>query len=146
MAAQFRAPFGDFLIANWTQFPPEYSRTLAFGIVFIVLAIIFTIVIENFYERSPIMPRFPLVDPIVGGILGVVEAGIVIGCAILILDPYFRGVGANVSPAELLFLRDLDHAVDVSQVARIYRHDLIPDFLVLFGGLMPDDVRAVFAR
>ena len=30
--------------------------------------------IEIFYERSPILPRYPLVDPILGGVLGVIEA------------------------------------------------------------------------
>ena len=145
-AAQVRGPLGDFLIGNWTQFPPDYSRMLAFGLVFVVTAIALTIVIENFYERSPIMPRYPLVDPIVGGLLGIVEAGVIIGAGIMILDSYFRGVGIDAHPTEIFALRDFDHAVDVSQTAKIFRHDLIPDFLFLVGFFIPEDIRALFQR
>jgi uncharacterized membrane protein required for colicin V production len=144
LAAQVRGPLGDFLIGNWTQFPPEYTRMLAFGLVFLVLSILFTIVIENFYERSRIVPRYPWVDPIVGGILGMFQAALIIGILILILDSYFRGVGTVAKASEFLLLRDLDHAIDVSQTAKIFRHDLIPAFFVLFGGLLPGDVRALY--
>lgn len=146
LAAQIRNPLSDFLISNWTQFLPEYSRMLAFGLVFVVAVLAFTIVIESFYERSAILPRYHLVDPIVGGILGVFQALIIIGAAIMILDSYFRSVGAAVHTAELLFVRDFFNAIDVSQTAKIFRHDLIPAFFVLLGGLFPEDVRALFPR
>ena len=144
LAAQIRAPFGGFLSGNWTQFPPEYSRMLAFGLVFVAASLVFTIVIQSVYERSQILPRFPYVDPLVGGLLGLVQAAMVIGGAVMILDSYFLGVGATIQPAELLFLRDFTNAVDVSTAAAIYRHDLFPGFFGLFGGLIPEDVRAVF--
>ena len=146
LAAQVRGPFGDFLIGNWTQFPPEYSRMLAFGIVFLVSALAFTVVVQAAYEPSPVMPRFPYVDHILGGILGVIQGGIIVGVAILILDSYFRDVGAIVRPNELPFLRDFAHAIDVSQTAKIYRHDLIPDFFFLLGGFIPVEIRALFPR
>ena len=146
LAAQVRGPLGDFLVGNWTQFPAEYSRMLAFGLVFVIASVTFTIIIENVYERSPILPRYRPIDPLVGGILGVVEAGIAIGAGIIILDSYFRDVGAIVRPNELLFIRDFWHALDVSATARIYREDLIPAFFVLFGGLFPEDIRALFPR
>ena len=146
LAAQIRGPLGDFLIGNWTQFPPEYSRMLAFGLVFAVASIAFTIVIENFYERSPVLPRFQYVDPIVGGLLGVIQAGIIIGAVVLVLDSYYRTAGTLVRPTELLILRDFNHAIDVSQTARIYRHDLIPAFFAILGGLIPEDIRALFPR
>jgi len=144
LAAQIRGPFGDFLIGNWTQFLPEYSRMLGFGLLFVVASLGFTIFIEQVYERSPIVPRFPVVDPIVGGLLGVFQGGVIIGAAVLILDSYFRGVGALVRPAEVVFLRDFNHAIDVSQTAEIFRNNLIPAFFVLFGGLIPEDIRALF--
>jgi hypothetical protein len=146
LAAQIRNPLSDFLISNWTQFLPEYSRMLAFGLVFVVAVVAFTIVIESFYERSVIAPKYHLVDPIVGGILGVLQGGILIGAAIMILDSYFRGAGAEVHNAELPLLRDFFLAIDVSQTAKIFRHDVIPAFFVLLGGLFPEDVRALFPR
>jgi hypothetical protein len=146
LAAQLRGPFGDFLIGNWTQFPASYSRMLGFAFVFVVASIAFTIVIENFYERSPVMPRYPVVDPLLGGILGVVQAGVIIGAGIIILDTYFRAAGSIPAANELFVLRDLDHAIDVSQTAKIYRHDLIPGFFLLVGWLIPEDIRALFPR
>jgi hypothetical protein len=147
LAAQIRNPLSDFLISNWTQFAPEYSRMLAFGLVFVVATVAFTIVIESFYERSVIAPKYHLVDPIVGGILGVLQGGLLIGAAIMILDSYFRTpIGSTPHPAELILLRDFFHAIDVSQTAKIFRHDVIPAFFVLLGGLFPEDVRALFPR
>jgi hypothetical protein len=146
LAAQIRGPFGDFLIGNWTQFPAEYSRMLGFALVFLVAAIAFAIVIENFYERSPVMPRYPLVDPILGGMLGVIEAGVIIGAGIIILDSYFRGAGSIPASTEIFPLRDLDHAIDVSQTAKIFRQDIIPAFFLLVGWLIPEDIRALFPR
>jgi hypothetical protein len=146
LAAQIRGPFGDFLIGNWTQFPADYSRMLGFAFVFIVASVAFTIVIENIYERSPVMPRYPWVDPILGGFLGVVEASVIIGAGIIILDSYFKGTGLIPANNEILALRDLDHAIDVSQTAKLFRHDLIPDFFFLIGWLIPEDIRALFPR
>ena len=144
VAAQLRGPFGDFLVQNWTSLPPDYSRMIAFGLSFIVLVVAFAIAIQAYYERSKIVPRYPALDPLVGGILGVVEAMVVIGLGILILDSYFRGAGLSLSPAEFLTLRDLDHAIDISQTAKIFRHDLIPGFLFLLGAFIPEEIRQLF--
>lgn len=146
LAAQIRGPFGDFLIGNWTQFPAAYSRMLGFAFLFIVSSVAFTILIENVYERSPVMPRHPWLDPILGGILGVIEAGVIIGAGIIILDSYFKAAGLTPAATEIFAVRDLDHAIDVSQTARIYRHELIPGFFFLVGWLIPEDIRALFPR
>jgi uncharacterized membrane protein required for colicin V production len=146
LAGQIRGPFGDFLIGNWTQFPADYSRMLGFALVFVFATLAFTILIETYKDRSHIMPRHRYVDPIVGGLLGVFQAGVVIGAGILILDSYFRGTGIDIHPTEILFVRDFDHAVDVSETAQIYRHDLIPTFFALIGGVFPQDIRQLFPR
>jgi uncharacterized membrane protein required for colicin V production len=144
LSAQLRGPVGDFLGRNWTQFPSEYSQMLGWGLTFLVLWIAFGIAIQIYYERSKILPRHPYVDPIVGGLLGVVEGGLLIGVLVLILDSYFRAAGLVVNPSEFLTLRDLDHAIDVSQTARIYRETLIPGLLFFIGALIPAEVRALF--
>jgi uncharacterized membrane protein required for colicin V production len=147
VAAQVRGPFSDFLIANWTQFPAAYSRMLGFFIVFAVLSIAFTIVIEAVYERSPVLPRFPLFDPIVGGILGVVQAVIFLGILVIIGDSWFKTPGgALAGPAEISFLREFYHAIDVSQTALILRDDVIPVFFLAFGGLFPQDILDLFPK
>src|SRR5262249_32971996 len=144
LSAQLRGPVGDFLTRNWTQFPSEYSEMIGWGLTFLVLWIAFGIAIQIYYERSKILPRYPWVDPILGGILGVVEGGILVGILVMIMDSYFRGAGLVVNPAEFLTLRDLDHAIDVSFTAQIYRETFIPAFLFLIGALIPEDVRKLF--
>ena len=146
VSAQLRAPFGDFLAQNWTQFPSAYSRMIGWGLVFLVLVIAFAIGIQVYYERSKIFPRYPMVDPLVGGIAGVLQGGLLIGVGILILDSYFKGPGLLLNPAEFLILRDINHAMDVSQTARLFRTDLIPFLMFFLGGLMPEEARQLFSR
>jgi uncharacterized membrane protein required for colicin V production len=147
VAAQLRAPLGDYLVANWTQFPAEYSRMLGFGLVFIALSIAFTIAIEIIYERSPVLPRFPIVDPLLGGILGVIEGIVFLAVLIIILDSFFRTpIGVAINPSELPLLRDFDKAITVSQTARVLREDVIPVFFLGVGGLFPRDIRDLFPR
>jgi len=143
-ASQLSGPIGGFLASNWTQFPAAYSRMLAFAGTFAVLVAALAIVTQGYYERAPIVPRHPVVDAMLGGLLGVVEALVIIGAIILILDSYFRLPGSAAFAAELPFVRDLFHAIDVSQVALFYRRDLIPVFLLLVGGLFPPEVRAMY--
>jgi uncharacterized membrane protein required for colicin V production len=147
VAAQLRGPLGDFLIGNWTQFPAAYSRMLGFFLVFAALSVAFTIAIEAFYERSPILPRFPLFDPIVGGLLGIVQAVIFMGILVIIADSWFKlPIGALEGPGEISFLREFYHAIDVSQTARILREQVIPVFFLGFGGLFPQDIRDLFPK
>jgi uncharacterized membrane protein required for colicin V production len=147
VAAQLREPLGDFLISNWTQFHPDYSRMLGFFVVFAVLTVAFTIAIEAFYDRSPILPRYPLVDPILGGLLGMIQAVIFLGILVIIADSWFKTPNGQLAgPAEILFLREFYHAIDVSQTAHILRNDVIPIFFLAFGGLFPQDIRDLFPK
>ena len=144
VASHLRDPIGSFLAENWVTLPSEYSRMIAFAFAFTVVVVAFSIVIQAVYERSRIVPRFPALDPLVGGVLGMVEAGVLIGAGVLILDSYFRTTGVILSPAEFISLRDLDHAVDVSLTAKILRNDLIPAFFFLLGGFIPEEIRRLF--
>src|SRR4051794_41459540 len=80
---------------------------LAFGIVFVVAWIGFTVAIESFYERSPIVERYQYVDPIVGGILGLVQAGILIGGVIMILELALQSGRGVLNPNQILLPRRL---------------------------------------
>ena len=63
-AANLRAPLGDFLAANWNQFPDEYAVMLGFGIVFMAATIAFTLVIQGFYKHQPLFEKATFVDEI----------------------------------------------------------------------------------
>ena len=54
-------------------------------------------------------------DEILGGILGVVQALLLVGCVIVILDSFFRTPASPRRDGEFLFLRnfcDVDRRVD----------------------------------
>ena len=148
LGAQIRAPFGKFLSENWHQFPAEYSYMLAFGIVFVVASVAFSLVIQGLYKRAPLFANANFVDEVIGGLLGVVEGLIIMGAAILILDSYFRLPQALiVEPGgELKFLRDFYNVYDTSGTGQLFRTSLIPAFLAFVGIFIPEDIRNLFPR
>lgn len=145
LAAQLRGTLGSFFASNWTQFPAEYSHMIAFAILFGVSTVIFALVIQSYYKRAPIFAKYPVLDELLGGLLGVVEALLLIGCGIAILDSFFRlpiAIGGN----EVVQIRDLYNTVNASATAEVFRSTLIPAFVTIFGPLVPSDIQALFPR
>ncbi len=145
LAANLRDSLGSFLADSWTQFPREYSYMLAFGIMFILSSVIFAIVIESFYKRTPILAKWPIVDELLGGVLGVFEALLIVGCGIAILDSFFR-LPIGIGDQQVMLLKDLYGAVNASGTAAVFRGTLIPVFVAITGPLVPSDIRALFPR
>ena len=144
VAAQLREPFGDFLAENWTQFPEQYSRMIAMGSVFLAGTIGFTIAIQVFYKVVPLFVRFPVVDEVLGGTLGVLQGLIIIGCVIMVLDPFYRLQGLPRFNGEMGVLRSLFEAYDDSATAGIFRSQVIPGVIAVIGALIPQGVKDVF--
>ncbi len=144
VAANLRDPLGAFLASNWT-FPRDYSYMIGFGTLFVAFTVTFSIAIQGFYRRTPLWSRAPIVDEIVGGLLGVLEALMLVGFGIVILDSFSWSTVAPFA-GELGFLRTLADAVDGSQVHGFFRDVLIPGFVLLFGGLIPGDLAQAFRR
>ncbi|MCI0344749.1 MAG: CvpA family protein [Chloroflexi bacterium] len=145
VAAQLREPFGDFLAENWTQFPDEYSRMLAMGSVFLAGTIGFTIALQVFYRVVPLFEKYPVVDEVLGGILGVIQGFVIIACVIMILDPFYRlPVGASPFNGEMAVLRTAYEAYDQSGTAILFRTNIIPGVIAVIGALIPEGVKAVF--
>jgi uncharacterized membrane protein required for colicin V production len=145
LAAQLRGTLGSFFATNWTQFPREYSYMIAFGILFVVSTVVFALVIQSYYKRAPIFAKYPVLDELLGGLLGVVEALLLIGCGIAILDSFFR-LPIAIGGQEVLQIRDLYNTVNVSGTAEVFRSTLIPAFVTIFGPLVPSDIQALFPR
>jgi uncharacterized membrane protein required for colicin V production len=143
LAAQLRDPFGSFLASSWTQWPREYDFMLGFGFLFVVASVAFAIVAQAFYKHAPISARYPLLDELVGGFLGIVEALLMIGVVIVILDSFFR-TQVTIGDNQIRFLKDLYGAVNASGTARFFREALIPVFVAIVGPLLPADIRALF--
>jgi uncharacterized membrane protein required for colicin V production len=142
LAANLAAPLADFLGKNWTQFPAEYSYMVGFGTVFVAASIAFALVIQGFYKPQPLFAKARFADEILGGILGLVQAALIFGALLIILDSFFRIPGIPESPNELPFLRTIWTAVNDTQIAQLFRETIIPGFFILTGFLVPNEIEA----
>lgn len=137
LSANLRDPVGSFLASNWRQFPNDYSYMLGFGFMFLVFTIAGSLIIQAFYRRVEIFSAHPIVDEVIGGILGVIQGLILVGVGIIILGTFQWG--AHFS-GEISILRDIWNAVDGSQSYHLCKGTLIPDAFLLIGGLLPSSV------
>jgi uncharacterized membrane protein required for colicin V production len=144
VAAQVQAPLGEFLARNWTQYPAEYNYMIAFGTVFVAGSAAATIAIQLFYRPLPLFAQYPAIDEILGGVIGVIEAGLILGAFFLITDPFFLTVGAEKSGPEFPFIREIHEAFDGSLTATIVRDRIGPFILLIFGAIFPPAVKDVF--
>ena len=141
LAANLRDSLGNFLAANWNQFPDEYAVMIGFGLVFVAANVAFTLVIQGFYHHQPLFEKANFVDEVMGGILGIIQGLFLIGFIIIILDSFFAITTIPESGAELPFLRGFHEFLNDSTTAEIFRTRFIPGFYNVFGILIPDDLK-----
>jgi uncharacterized membrane protein required for colicin V production len=144
LAATLRDALGDFLAANWKQFPTGYSVMIGFYVLFLTAWLIFTIVIQGFYRRSVIAGSEAL-DEIVGAVLGLGWVIVAVGVLGLIADSFFA-TAPVADPDEIPLLRTAFQAWDVSQVARVYRETIFPAAVDAASFFLPDALENVFRR
>ena len=146
LGSYLRAPLGDYLANEWSNIDDTYSFMVAFGAVFAATAITLSIGIQITYRPAPLFQRYPVLDEILGGLLGVLEGFIILIALILILDPYFTQpkVRETVGLGEFTLLRTLFGYLDTSLTVDILRHSVIPALLAVVGFLFPQDVRDTF--
>jgi membrane protein required for colicin V production len=144
LAALIAEPLSNFLGANWTQFPKEYSYMVGFATIFFASSISFALVVQGFYKPQPLFQKARFADEIIGGILGLVQAAIIFGAVLIILDSFFRIPAMPVDPQELPLARELWGALDGSRFADVFRDSLIPAFFLLTGLFVPDDIEAAY--
>jgi uncharacterized membrane protein required for colicin V production len=143
LAANVAEPLGAFLGNNWTHLPREYAYMVGFGTVFVAAALAFAIVVQGFYRPQPLFEKARFVDEIIGGLLGLLQAGLILLAVVVILDTFFlRNIAKD--PDEIGFLRDLWTALNGSEIVRIFRETVIPAFFTLFGLFIPDSIEAYY--
>jgi uncharacterized membrane protein required for colicin V production len=141
LALNLRDPLGAWLSQYWVQLPKSYVYMLAFLGSFLVIYIAGSIAVQTFYRRTPLFARATVLDELVGGILGAFQALLMVGALILILDSYFHIGNPPSDPDEIALLRQIFNFYDTSQIAELYRASLIPLFFVVFGWIVPSDLR-----
>ena len=146
LGSYLRAPFGGYLANEWSNIDNTYSFMVAFGAVFLATWITLSIGIQITYRPAPLFQKYPVLDEILGGLLGVLEGFLILIALILILDPYFTQpkVREEIGLGEFTLLRTLFEFLDKSLTADILRHSAIPAILAVFGFLFPQDVRDAF--
>jgi uncharacterized membrane protein required for colicin V production len=148
LGAQLRQPLGQYLANEWGGIVPSYSFMMAFAAVFVASAVALSIGIQITYRPAPLFPRYPVLDELLGGVLGVVQGVIILVATFLILDPYFSdpAIRDTAGRGEFGLLRTLYEFLDPTLTASILRDTITPGVLLVLGFLFPQDVREVFAR
>ena len=146
LGSYLRAPLGGYLANEWTNIDDTYSFMVAYGAVFLATWITLSIGIQITYRPAPLFQKYPVLDEILGGLLGVLEGVLILVAITLILDPYFTQpkVREEAGIGEFTLLRTLFDFLDKSLTADIIRHNVIPPILAVFGFLFPQDVRDAF--
>lgn len=144
LASQLYEPLGAFLASNWTQFPKEYAYMLGYLTIFVAAAVAFAIVAQGWYKPQPLFQKARFVDEILGGLLGLVQAGLILGCIIVILSTFFLVPTIAPDPQEIGFLRELWKAFETSQIVDVFQTTLIPAFFSVAGFLVPDSIEALY--
>lgn len=144
LAANLYEPLGAFLANNWSQFSRQYSYMIGFGTVFVAAVIAFALVAQGWYKPQPLFAKARWADEILGGVLGVIEAGIILGATIIILGSFFLIPGIPQDPNELLGLRELWNALETSQIVDYFQSTLIPGFFAVFGLFIPDSIEVYY--
>jgi uncharacterized membrane protein required for colicin V production len=143
LAMNLRDPLGSWLATYWYQLPPQYVDMLAFGGSFVVLFLAASITAQTFYRKTTVFTRASAVDEVVGGILGALQALLLVGALIVILDSYYA-LNLAPDPDEVDLFRSIFELYDPSQIAAVFRESLIPLFFALFGWIVPADLAELF--
>ena len=142
-AANVAEPLGTFLGNNWTHLSKEYAYMVGFMTIFVAASLAFAIVVQGFYRPQPLFEKARFVDEVLGGVLGLLQAAIILLAVVVILDTFFLKNIAQ-DPDEIGLLRDLWTALNGSEIVRIFRETIIPAFFVLFGLFIPDSIEQYY--
>lgn len=147
LAAQLNnAWLGGFLAQNWTQFPREYSVMIGFLAIFIAGVVAFTLIIQGTYRKAPLFANYPVIDEILGGLVGILQGFLLLLFLTIILDQYFLYTNLPKSPNELGILRTTWETINDSGTGHLLHGTVIPGFITITGFLLPDSVRAIYGR
>jgi len=143
-AATLSEPLGNFLGANWSQFTRQYAYMIGFGTVFVAASLAFALVVQGFYKPQPLFAKARFLDEILGGLLGIIQAGLILGAVVVILGSFFLIPGIDRDPEELLGLRELWTALQDSKIVDFFMATLIPGFFSIFDLFIPDSIEVWF--
>lgn len=137
---------GAFLATNWTQYPKEYSIMIGYLVIFVAASVAFALVVQGTYTRLPLFAKYPVLDEILGGLLGIVQGFLLLMFITFILDQYFLYTSIPPDDNEFGFLRTFWTAVDGSNIGQFIQTVAIPAMITICGFLIPEQAKVVFAK
>jgi len=141
LGALLRPTVGGYLANEWTTIIPQYSFMVGFGAVFVAAAVTLSIGIQISYRPAPLFPKYPVLDELLGGLLGVLEGFLFLVAFLLITDPYFTlpNVQDKVGIGEFGLLRTIYEYMDPTLVADVLRPSVTPINPAIPGLPFPHD-------
>lgn len=143
LAGQLNQWLGKFLAENWVQYPPLYSYMIGYLILFFAGVIAFAVVVQVTYHKVELFVRFPVLDEVLGGLLGVTWGILLLLFTMTILGTYFLVAPAGDAD-EWKVLRDLWNALYGSWFGQVLVTRVIPVFVSWTAFLLPASVTTVY--
>lgn len=146
LAAQLSVPVGGFLATHWRQFPPGYAQMIGFGMLFVAGFVAFALIVQGTYSKVAVFAVHPIIDEVLGGILGLVQGALLLIYVTIILDQFFLTASSAPDSTELAFIREFWTAINGSWTGGLLHQTVIPAFVAITGFLLPAGVRATYGR
>ena len=140
--AHLRAPLGEWLDASSSELARDYSMLLAFVALYLAVYTAALLLVELGGGAGSSLTRYPLLDDVLGGVLGFVVAVLFVAGAVVALDSYYL-VTPQVQPGEFGWLRDIERSLTGSTVTDLLHEWVIRPLGLLLGPLLPPDIRVV---
>jgi uncharacterized membrane protein required for colicin V production len=142
VAGNLRDPLGGFFGDNWTQFDRDYNKLLAFIIVFALVGVASSIVTQGFYKRTDISAQHPIIDDVIGGLLGLLQGAILLLFVVIILNSYILPPAQSGDVTYLRTAQDL--IVNQSHLSIWLEDHIVPGFVHIMSFLLPSDLVTLF--
>ena len=144
IAAVLSVPFGAFLAENWTYYPTEYSVMIGFLVLFVAAVVALFLVVQGTYSKTQLFASHPVIDEVLGGVLGVVQGLLLLLFLTIILDQHFLYAPSTATISEVFVLRPFWEALNASGIGAVFHQTVIPNFMGLVGFLVPDYIEATY--
>ena len=111
---------------------------IGYLVIFVAAVVAFTLVIQGTYKKAPLFAKYPVLDEILGGLLGVVQGFLLLLFVVIILDQYY--LYTNIPPDsddESGSCATFWDAINTSNTGDLLHGTVIPAFLAIFGFLIP---------
>jgi uncharacterized membrane protein required for colicin V production len=135
LSAHLSDPVGAYLTSQWTQYSAAYDHMLAFLLTFALLYGLTLVLITIGTRGSQDLSRYPLMDDVVGALLG---AGLAILCVAAVVAILKTAPAVGLGPE---WTANIYQALVGSTFGGQIAGSVAPALVALLGPLMPESVR-----